>query len=71
VVDREPIGQVFSRYFGFPCPLFMPLTAPQSPSIIHGWYSWSINGPSDSGLGSTPAPYINKNIIVNIYQLMP
>jgi hypothetical protein len=57
VVDRAALGQVSSEYFGFPCHSFIPPTAPQSsPSTIQGWYNRSINGRSNSGLGSTPAP---------------
>jgi hypothetical protein len=62
VVARATPGQVFSKYFGFPCHSFTPLTAPQSsPFIIKGWYYRPINGRSNSGLGSAPAPKINKN----------
>jgi hypothetical protein len=40
VVDKVALGQVFSEYFGFPCPIFIPPISPQSPSpIIRGWYN--------------------------------
>jgi hypothetical protein len=40
VVDKVVLGQVFSEYFGFPVPIFIPPIAPQSPSsIISGWYN--------------------------------
>jgi hypothetical protein len=34
VVDKMVLGQVFSEYFGFPLPIFIPPIAPQSPSSI-------------------------------------
>jgi hypothetical protein len=53
--------QVFSKYLSFPCHSFIPLIVPQpSSSIIWSWYNRPINGRSNSGLGSTPALYINK-----------
>jgi hypothetical protein len=60
VMDRALLRQAFSRYFGFLCQSFIPLTAPQSPYIIQGWYNRPINGRSNSGLGSTPVPLTNK-----------
>jgi hypothetical protein len=40
VVDKVALGQVFSEYFGFPPPIFIPPISPQSPSpIIRGWYN--------------------------------
>jgi hypothetical protein len=40
VVDNVALGQVFSDYFGFPSPIFIPPISPQSPSpIIRGWYN--------------------------------
>jgi hypothetical protein len=40
VVDKVELGQVFSEYFGFPLPIFIPPISPQSPSpIIRGWYN--------------------------------
>jgi hypothetical protein len=57
VVDRAVLGQVSTEHFGFPCHTFIPLIAPQSsPFIIWGWYNRPINGRSNSGLDSTPAP---------------
>jgi hypothetical protein len=39
VVDKVALGQVFSEYFCFPLPIFIPPISPQSPSpIIRGWY---------------------------------
>jgi hypothetical protein len=61
VVDRQALGHVFAECFCFPCHSFIPLTAPQSPpAIMQGWYNRPINGRSDSGLGSTPVPQINR-----------
>jgi hypothetical protein len=61
LVDKVALGQVFSEYFGFLCHSLIPLTAPQSsPSIIEDWDNRLINGCSNSGLGSRPAPQINK-----------
>jgi hypothetical protein len=34
VVDKVELGQVFSAYFGFPLPIFIPPVAPKSPSSI-------------------------------------
>jgi hypothetical protein len=40
------------------CHPFYPLIYPQSsPSFILGWYSWSTNGRSNRGLGSTPGTW--------------
>jgi hypothetical protein len=40
VVDKVALGQVFSEYFGFPLPIFIPPIAPQSSSsIIWGLYN--------------------------------
>jgi hypothetical protein len=34
------LGQVFSEYFGFPLPIFIPPISSQSPSpVIRGWYN--------------------------------
>jgi hypothetical protein len=67
VVDIVALGQAFSKYFGFPCQPFVPLIAPQSsPSIVQGWYNRPINGGSNSGLGSTSPPEINKQIIKKV-----
>jgi hypothetical protein len=61
VVDRAALRQVFSEYLGFTCYSFIPLIATQSsPSIIQGWYSRPIYDRSNIGLGSTPAPQVNK-----------
>jgi hypothetical protein len=39
-MEKVGLVQVFSEYFGFPIPIFIPPTAPQSPSsIIWGLYN--------------------------------
>jgi hypothetical protein len=39
-VDKVALGQVFSEYFGFLMPIFIPPISPQSPSpIIRYWYN--------------------------------
>jgi hypothetical protein len=40
VVDKAALGQVSSKYFGFPCQSISP-TAPFSSSsiIVRGWYN--------------------------------
>jgi hypothetical protein len=67
MVDSAALGQVSSKYFGFPCHPFIPLTVPQSPkSTIQGWYYRPINGSSNSGFGSTPVIMlvkINRNFV--------
>jgi hypothetical protein len=69
VLDKAALSLVFSEYFGFPCHSFIPLTAPQSSSIILDWCNRPINSRSDSGLGSTPPPQVNKKIKLKIYVL--
>jgi hypothetical protein len=56
MVDTAALGQVFPKYFGFPCQLFLLLIAPQStsPSNLQGWYNRPINNLSDSGMSFTP-----------------
>jgi hypothetical protein len=40
VVDKVALGQVFSEYFEFPFPIFIPPISPQSASpVIRGWYN--------------------------------
>jgi hypothetical protein len=40
VVEKVALEHVFSEYFGFPLPIFIPPISPQSPSpIIRGWYN--------------------------------
>jgi hypothetical protein len=52
------------QYFAFPCHSFIPLSVPQSsPSIIQGWYNTPISEFSNSGLGSTPASYMNTKTV--------
>jgi hypothetical protein len=37
---KVALGQDFSDYFGFPCPIFIPPISRQSPlPIIRGWYN--------------------------------
>jgi hypothetical protein len=39
VVDKAPLGQVFSAVLRFPLPIFIPPISPQSPSPnIRGWF---------------------------------
>jgi hypothetical protein len=58
VVDKVALGQVFSEYFGFPLPIFIPPISPQSPSpIIWGWYS----RPVVAAVPKVP-PHEEKNI---------
>jgi hypothetical protein len=55
-------GAGFLRVLQFPLPNICPLIARQSSTfIIQCWYSRPIIDRSNSGLGSTPAPKINKN----------
>jgi hypothetical protein len=59
-VDRAPLGQVSSEYFGFPCHTLNPLIDPHSsPSIIQCCYNWLLNGLRISGLCSTTALWVN------------
>jgi hypothetical protein len=59
LVVRATLGQVTSEYFGFPCHSFLPLIVLQtSPPNIQGWYNISVNGRSNSGLGSSPSHII-------------
>jgi hypothetical protein len=39
---------------------FLPTSPQSSPSVLLGWYNRPINDRSDSRLGSTPVPQINK-----------
>jgi hypothetical protein len=65
MADRAPQRQDCLKYFDFPDHSFNPLVTQQSPeSIIHSWYSKSINGRSGNGLGSTSAQKINKDNII-------
>jgi hypothetical protein len=66
-VYEVELGQVFSKYFGFVCHLFIPAISPLSSlSVIRGWYSRPITGLSNSGVVSTPAKSErgNKPIVV-------
>jgi hypothetical protein len=59
VVDKVALGQVFSEYFGFPMPIFIPPISPQSPlSIIWGWYNRPVVAAVPSGLSLTPLTII-------------
>jgi hypothetical protein len=57
VVDKVALGQVFSKYFGFPA---KHSTNCSTLIIIQGWYNRPTSGLSNSGLDST-AP---KNMMV-------
>jgi hypothetical protein len=62
VVTRAALGQVFSKYFGFPSHSFIrPFTQKSSPSINQSWYN-GLNYRSNSGLVSTLA--LRKSIYV-------
>jgi hypothetical protein len=55
----------FLRVLRFPLPIFIPPTAPQSPSpIIWGWYNRPIVTAVLSGLGLTSIRIIIKNLCV-------
>jgi hypothetical protein len=61
-VDKVALGQVFSEYFGFPLPIFIPPISPQSPSsIIWGWYNRPVVAAVPSGLSLTPLTIIKNN----------
>jgi hypothetical protein len=65
VVDKVALEQVFSDYFGFPWPIFIPPTSPQSPSpIIRGWY----NRPVVAAVPKVP-PHKLKKIIKQLAPL--
>jgi hypothetical protein len=65
VVDKVALGWVFSEYFGFPQPIFIPSIAPQSPSsIIWGWYNRPVVAAVPSGLSLTPQRIIIIKIIM-------
>jgi hypothetical protein len=54
-------GAGFLRVLRFVLPLIHPTNCSTIITIItQGWYSRPINGRSNSGLGSTPAPQINE-----------
>jgi hypothetical protein len=67
VVDKVPLGQVFSGYFGFPCKLqIIPPTVLHSlSSIIWGCTIGQILAHVPSGLGITH-PYKIKKVTQNI-----
>jgi hypothetical protein len=59
ILHRAVLRQIFSQYIGILCHSFILQIATQSSAyIIHGLYDRPINGRSNSGLGSTPAPQI-------------
>jgi hypothetical protein len=61
MVSRAALGQVSSKYFGFPCHSFNPLIPPQSSApIIQGWYNRPINDHSNNGFDYIPAKKIKK-----------
>jgi hypothetical protein len=51
VVDKPAPGEGFLRVLRFPLPLILLIA-----SIIQGGYNKPMNGWSNTGLGSTPAP---------------
>jgi hypothetical protein len=55
VVDKVALGQIFSEFFRFSLPIFIPPIAPQSPpSIIWGLYNRPVVAAVPSGLSPTP-----------------
>jgi hypothetical protein len=61
VVDKVALGQVFSEYFGFLLPIFIPPIAPQSSSsIIWVLYNKPEMAAVPSGLGPTPPIIKNR-----------
>jgi hypothetical protein len=59
-MDKVALGQVFSEYFGFPCPIFIPSISPQSPSpIIRSWY----NRPVVAAVPKVPQHKLKKKSI--------
>jgi hypothetical protein len=55
VVDKVALGQIFSEYFSFPLPIFIPPIAPQlPPSIIGGWYNRPVVAAVPTGLSLSP-----------------
>jgi hypothetical protein len=66
LIDKVALGQVFSEYFGFPLPIFIPPIVPQSSSsssssVIWGWYNRPVMAAVPSGLSLAPLRTI-KNI---------
>jgi hypothetical protein len=58
VVDKvAALGQAFSEYFGFPCPIFIPPIAPQSTII---WGLYKIGQKWSQYLGTPTPPIIKK-----------
>jgi hypothetical protein len=64
VVDKVVLGQVFSKYFGFPCQSsFHQLL--QSPScIVWDWYSRPVSGCSTKWTQSHPTKENKKKSLV-------
>jgi hypothetical protein len=63
VVDRAAVGQVFFGYFRIPLQLIHCTNCSTIITIIQGWYRRPINSPGNSGPGSTPTPWVNKQKI--------
>jgi hypothetical protein len=67
----------FLQVFRFPLPIFIPPTAPQSPSsVIWGWHNRPVVATVPSGLSLTPLRrHINKHkklkSVMDFYQLPP
>jgi hypothetical protein len=61
-LTKVALGQVFSEYFGFPLPIFIPLISPHSPSpIIWGWYNMPV-------VAAVPKVPPHKKSYYRIYQ---
>jgi hypothetical protein len=70
VVDKVALGQVFSEYFRFSLPIFIPPIAPQSPSsIIWRWYSRPVVAAVPSGLSLTPLRIIQYKNYMKLFLL--
>jgi hypothetical protein len=69
VVDKVALGQVFSEYFGFPLPIFIPPIAPQSPSsIIWGLYKRPEMAAVPSELCPTPLGFTGRELADDIFE---
>jgi hypothetical protein len=67
VEDKVALGQVFSQYFAFPLPSFIPPISPQSPSpIIRGWY----NRPLVAAVPKVPKYKLKKIYIYDRFSLV-
>jgi hypothetical protein len=64
MVDKVAVGQVFSEYFRFPLPIFIPPISTQSPSF----WRWGRFSPSTS-VSSADLHSTNFSTITIIYHL--